>query len=107
MTACKINQVVVFIFRDDAPEGKKFSCGPGPAPYDIRKKTNKGEDVCHAPVIGELLEGIPKVTSPGPAKYHRGSGDKCVYRKSPAYTMRIKTKPLKKTVQTGIGFLYK
>lgn len=88
-----------FDFRDDR---RIFSCEiQGPAAYNIRGKTNKGLDVCKAPIIGELLKGLSKEKSPGPAAYHRVDSDKWVYRKWPSYTMREKTKTLKSSIETG------
>ncbi|XP_035207283.1 outer dense fiber protein 3-like [Stegodyphus dumicola] len=73
-----------------------FTCSPGPAVYDTRKITNKGKDECHAPFVGEKIDGLTFFTTPGPAVYHRGYSDPMVYPRSPSYTMRKKTAITKK-----------
>ncbi|CAL1279794.1 unnamed protein product [Larinioides sclopetarius] len=66
-----------------------YSCAPGSATYDTRRLTNKGKDVCHAPIIGEKSKGLVPFMSPGPAAYHRGESDGSVYKNAPAYTMQF------------------
>lgn len=87
------------LFRDSR---QSFAIGPGPAAYDVRKITNKGGDVCHAPVLGQKIEGLVTFRSPGPAAYNTEKCNKYAFRKSPSYTMRPRTQPLKGFVPPGM-----